>query len=109
TGAQAVKDDPDFFKKVFCINNKEFNWYPKGNELGTVKAVPNYERSAETGAPLVQEKLDTSAAIKDIGKVIICHLPFGNPAEANTLTIDASAVKAHLAIGAPMAKWALTA
>src|SRR3989338_864197 len=31
TGAQAVAGDPNFFKKVFCINNKEFSWYPKGS------------------------------------------------------------------------------
>src|SRR3989344_5357016 len=25
SGDQAVQEDPDFFKKVFCINRKEFN------------------------------------------------------------------------------------
>ena len=30
TGEQAVADDPSFFKKVFCVNTKELNWYPKG-------------------------------------------------------------------------------
>ena len=44
SGEQAVKDDPDFFKKVFCINKKEFNYYHKGAELPSVKEVPNYTR-----------------------------------------------------------------
>jgi hypothetical protein len=44
TGAQAVTDDPDFFKKVFCINTNEFNWYPKGSDYTSVTQVPNYSR-----------------------------------------------------------------
>src|SRR3989338_7867134 len=32
TGAQAVADDPNFFNKVFCINNNEFSWYSKGSD-----------------------------------------------------------------------------
>ena len=31
-GSQAVLDDANFFKKVFCVNNNEFNWYPKGSD-----------------------------------------------------------------------------
>ncbi len=26
----AISQDPNFDKKTFCINNNEFNWYPKG-------------------------------------------------------------------------------
>jgi hypothetical protein len=37
TGDQAVSQDSEFFKKVFCINNNEFNWYTKNN---TVFGVP---------------------------------------------------------------------
>ncbi len=44
-GDQAVKDDPDFFKKVFCINDREFRWYPRGQELKSVKEVPQYHRA----------------------------------------------------------------
>ena len=43
-GDQAVKDDPDFFKKIFCINDREFRWYPRGQELKSVKEVPKYHR-----------------------------------------------------------------
>lgn len=44
SGAQAVQDDYDFFKKVFCINTNEFNWYPKGSDYTSVNQVPNYSR-----------------------------------------------------------------
>lgn len=43
-GEQAVQDDPGFFKKVFCINNNEYSWYPKGNPIPSVKDVPVYSR-----------------------------------------------------------------
>jgi hypothetical protein len=44
TGEQAVADDPDFFKKVFCINNNEFNWYQKGSSYLSVNQIPDYSR-----------------------------------------------------------------
>ncbi len=45
SGAQAVADDPNFFKKVFCINNNEFNWYSQGSAYTSVNQVPNYSRT----------------------------------------------------------------
>ena len=45
TGGQAIADDPDFFKKVFCINTKEFSWYPKGADYTSVNQIPDYTRS----------------------------------------------------------------
>jgi len=44
TGAQAVADDPNFFKKVFCINTKEFSWYPQGAAYTSVNQIPDYTR-----------------------------------------------------------------
>lgn len=44
SGAQAVVDDPDFFKKVFCINTKEFSWYPQGTAYTSVNQIPDYSR-----------------------------------------------------------------
>ena len=35
----------------------------------------------------------------DYGKVVICHVPPGNPQNRHTLTVDASAVPAHMAHG----------
>src|SRR5207302_1379070 len=31
TGNAAVAQDAEFFHKVFCINNQEFNWYATSN------------------------------------------------------------------------------
>jgi len=44
TGEQAVADDSDFFKKVFCINSNEFSWYPQGTDYTSVNQVPVYSR-----------------------------------------------------------------
>src|SRR3989344_5742185 len=44
TGAQAVADDPEFFKKVFCINNNEFGWYKQGTAYTSVNQIPMYNR-----------------------------------------------------------------
>ena len=44
SGTQAVSDDPNFFKKVFCINTNEFNWYSKGSNYNSVNQVPDYMR-----------------------------------------------------------------
>ncbi len=44
SGAQAVADDPNFFKKVFCINSNEFNWYQKGSDYTSVDQIPVYNR-----------------------------------------------------------------
>ena len=48
SGEQAVLDDPDFFKKVFCINQKEFDWYPIGQTLSSVNEIPDYARGELT-------------------------------------------------------------
>ncbi len=52
TGAQAVQDDPNFFLKVFCINDNEFNWYTNGGtrfgaDYTSVNQVPQYNRTSQ--------------------------------------------------------------
>ena len=44
SGTQATYEDPDFFKKVFCINTNEFSWYTKGSEYASVLQVQQYQR-----------------------------------------------------------------
>ena len=45
TGDQAVAEDSNFFKKVFCINNNEFNWYSKSlADFTSLSQVPAYSR-----------------------------------------------------------------
>lgn len=52
SGEQAVNDDADFFRKVFCINNKESNWYPKGKIFKSVSEVPRYKRVTTPAIPV---------------------------------------------------------
>ncbi|MBX4211470.1 MAG: hypothetical protein KW806_01590 [Candidatus Yanofskybacteria bacterium] len=45
TGEEAVREDPNFFKKVFCINNNEYFWYPKSSVPYTsLSQIPIYRR-----------------------------------------------------------------
>lgn len=62
TGAQAVTDDVNFFKKVFCINTKEFSWYPKGADYTSVNQIPDYSRQNVFSS--------TSAVVKKQYKVV---------------------------------------
>lgn len=97
-GEQAIKDDPDFFKKVFCINKKEFEWYPKTTAiLHSVKEVPQYDRPIFTEERTsTSEKFETKAKLKGVGQAVICHYPPGNITAFQTLTVGASALRAHL-------------
>ncbi|MDO8495757.1 MAG: hypothetical protein Q7S32_04600 [bacterium] len=76
SGSQAVADDANFFKKVFCINNNEFSWYSKGSDYTSVSQVPNYSRTpGATPTPVVG--------------AISVSLASGNPA-AQTITKNAA-------------------
>ena len=77
SGDQAVQEDPDFFKKVFCINRKEFNWYPRGNEFQSLKEVPKYSRAggAET--------------------YVICHHPSDDPKTFQTIRVAPESLDTH--------------
>lgn len=59
-GEQAIKDDPEFFKKVFCINKKEFDRYKKGGELA-LAVLLKPESLAKTGSPSFSPGLKSSA------------------------------------------------
>lgn len=52
TGSQAVADDPNFFKKVFCINNNEFKWYKQGTPYTSVNQIPAYSRKTAVAGPV---------------------------------------------------------
>lgn len=43
-GDDVVAEDPNFFEKIFCINNNEFYWYPKGPKYTSLSQVPTYTR-----------------------------------------------------------------
>ncbi|MBI2063872.1 MAG: hypothetical protein HYT65_02675 [Candidatus Yanofskybacteria bacterium] len=52
TGDQAVTDDSDFFKKVFCINNKELQLYGSGLQYTSVLQIPKYARGVVAGVQI---------------------------------------------------------
>lgn len=61
SGEQAVAQDAEFFKKIFCINTREFNWYTKGAAYTSLSQIPKYSRSAMVvGARLKQALAKTS-------------------------------------------------
>ncbi|MBI2063190.1 MAG: peptidoglycan-binding protein [Candidatus Yanofskybacteria bacterium] len=66
SGEEAVVDDPDFFKKVFCINDREFKWYKRGEELKSVKEVPQYHRGVSTGSSQATSAVPAVPAIPAI-------------------------------------------
>ena len=91
TGAQAVADDPNFFKKVFCINTKEFNWYPQGVAYTSVNQIPDYTRkNVSSVAPVSEAKkykvVGTDQlnvrALANTSSAILGKLPAGNIIES---------------------------
>ena len=95
TGEQAVKDDPSFFKKVFCINTNEFNWYPKGSDYTSVNQIPDYSRKGVSSvAPVSAVKkykvVDTTQlnvrASADTSSVILGKLSAGEVIESLSQT-----------------------
>ncbi|MBI2626713.1 MAG: hypothetical protein HYW77_00505 [Parcubacteria group bacterium] len=98
TGAQAVTDDADFFKKVFCINNNEFSWYSKGSDYTSVSQVPSYVRGT-TPTPTPSGPLSVSLAPGNPGSATITRNAVGveylrvrlsGTGTVNTLTIKRS-------------------
>src|SRR3989344_1897511 len=89
TGEQAVIDDPSFFKKVFCINSNEFNWYPKGSNYTSVNQIPDYSRKNISSPVSILKKykvVDTVQlnvrALASTSSAILGKLPAGSIIES---------------------------
>jgi len=50
TGDQAIVQDANFFKKVFCVNSLENNWYTMGSDYTSLSQIPPYVRGQVFGA-----------------------------------------------------------
>lgn len=70
SGAQAVADDADFFKKVFCINSNEFNWYKQGTPYTSVRQIPAYSRKTAISIPVVPASATTAGKLKVVSSVL---------------------------------------
>ena len=109
SATSTLSEDPTFFNKVFCVNKKEFNWYPKGLSLKFLKDLPKYERKLikkieKASRERIKEHKDDDdddyfeKHIKNTGKVVICHK------DKETITIAPSALKAHIKHGDEIGK-----
>jgi len=109
SATSTLSEDPAFFNKVFCVNKKEFNWYPKGLSLKFLKDLPKYERKLikkieKASRERIKEHKDDDdddyfeKHIKNTGKVVICHK------DKETITIAPSALKAHIKHGDEIGK-----
>ncbi len=94
TGAQAVADDPNFFKKVFVINQAEFNLYSVGSNYTSVSQVPSYARvpgtPAQTGPLSVSLAPDNPGArtiTQNASGLEFLKVRFSGSGTLNTLTV----------------------
>jgi hypothetical protein len=69
-----------------------------GDKLGACKETPPAAKPCSDN-PGSGPSHDGLALDRSGGKVAICHIPPGNPANAHTIVVGAAAVKAHLAHG----------
>lgn len=107
SATSTLSEDPTFFNKVFCINRKEFSWYPKGLGLKALKDLPKYERKLaqkieKATRENIKEHRDDDdyfkKEIKGVGKIVICHKG------SETITIGLPALKAHIRHGDEIGK-----
>src|SRR3989344_3364001 len=106
SATSTLSEDPAFFNKVFCINRKEFNWYPKGLHLKALKDLPKYERKLAKKIEKIVNKIKEhkddddyfKKEIKSVGKIVICHKG------KETITIGLPALQAHIKHGDEIGK-----
>ena len=82
SGEDAVAADPNFFKKVFCINNNEFKWYTLGVKYTSMDQVLEYKREGAASLQMpftIGESYDASnkslGELSYAGSYVI--IPFG--------------------------------
>ena len=94
TGAQAVADDANFFKKVFCINTREQALYGTGADYTSVTQVPSYTRSTlppSTGAVAAYLASDNPAAgtlIETQSAADLAHFTFTGSGTVTSLALN---------------------
>lgn len=76
-GSAAVSQDRDFFKKVFCINGREFKWYQRGDAYPSLNKVPSYKRGIPTKVSTLY--LDPSSLKLTVGAAAQVKVMFRPP------------------------------
>ncbi len=84
---------------------RKLAWFGVTAAMGLLAAgcVPQQTDDGVNTSPDVQA-LGNKKGGKPKGKVTLCHIPPGNPGNAHTITVDKSAVAAHLAHGDNLGK-----
>ncbi len=111
TGAQAVADDANFFKKVFTINAAEKALYGMGADYTSVLQVPNYSRgtTVSTGplsASLASDNPASGAIVSTAAAVDLAHFAVSGSGLVTKvvlkrvgLSADASLANVYLFVG----------
>lgn len=103
SGAQAVMDDANFFKKVFCINTNEFNWYPKGSDYSSVNQVPNYSRGGSQQAGPISVSLASSnpassTIVNGQSRYVLANFMFSGSGNVNSVKLKRMGVSADASL-----------
>jgi len=104
-GERAVQDDPDFFKKTFCINRTEFAWYKQGQAYDSVLEVPAYTRrllptptSSPTPTPIYPTPTPTPTPMPT-ASVHIAMDTFTPPVQQVTMGSSAEIGRMYIRVG----------
>lgn len=103
SGAQAVIDDPNFFKKVFCINNREQALYGSGADYTSVLQVPVYSRGVPppSGAVSVSLSSDNPASntiISGQAAADLAHFTFSGSGMVTSVVLNRLGVSADTSL-----------
>jgi hypothetical protein len=94
TGAQAVAQDPNFFQKVFCINNNEFNWYSKSSvDYTSLSQIPVYTRTGVTPtgavtASLASDNPASNTLIETQAAADLLHISFTGSGTVTSVVLN---------------------
>jgi hypothetical protein len=101
SGAQAVADDANFFKKVFCINSAEQALYGMGAQYTSVTQVPAYTRGGTTpvtggslSASLSSDNPSANTLIAGQAAGDLAHFTFTGNGTVTALTLTRIGVSA---------------
>ncbi|MBP9822416.1 MAG: hypothetical protein KBC81_03180 [Candidatus Pacebacteria bacterium] len=102
TGDAAVAQDANFFKKVFCVNNREATWYTMGSDYTSLSQIPPYVRTpgatpTPTGAVSASLASDNPASgtlVKSQAAADLAHFMFTGSGTVTSISLQRLGVSA---------------
>ena len=100
SSSQVLSEDPNFFTKVFCVNNLEFNWFTQADPYTSLNQIPPYSRgitptssptTSPTTSPTPSPTTSPTASPTPAPNAVTISTASDNPASA-TIPKGASAV-----------------